>query len=140
MHDRALMLRGVVGERELWIPAADLQEVVALEAVHAFPSATPGLAGVVSHHGEPLPVLAWADFGTTSPTGALVAILKKRLGVPLDRVVEVRMVEGTTEVGLKRGDAWNVLLGHRRRLSGHSHGVLDVEKLLSLLHNRGLRR
>ncbi len=140
MHDRALVLRAAVGDRELWIPAEDLQEVVPAEAIHPFPPATPGLAGVVALHGEPLPILSWRDFGVEGAPIALIAVLKRRLGIPLERVLEVRAVEGTTQVGLKRGDAWNVLLGHRRRLSGHSHGVLDVEKLLSLLHNQALRR
>lgn len=140
MADRPLVLRSIVADRELWIAAEDLQEVVPLETVHAFPAPTPGLEGVMAHHGEPLPILCWEDFSVAVPPRALVAVLKRRLGIPIDRVLEVRALEGTSQVGLKRGDAWNGLLGHRRRLSGHSHGVLEVEKLLSLLHNRGLRR
>ena len=140
MAERGLVLRGVVGDREIWIAAEDLQEVVPLEEVHGFPADTPGLEGVMAHHGEPLPVLRWEDFAVSGPPRALVAVLKRRVGIPIERVIEVRALEGTAQVGLKRGDAWNPLLGHRRRLSGHSHGMLEVEKLLSLLHNRGLRR
>lgn len=140
MHERSLVLRGCVGDREIWIAAEDLQEVVPMETIHPFPAPTPGLAGVLALHGEPLPLLHWGDFGVGDLPSTLVAVLKRRIGIPLDRVLEVRPVEGTTQVGLKRGDTWNPLLGHRRRLSGHSHGVLDVEKLLILLHNRGLRR
>ena len=140
MHEQSLILRAAVGGRELFIPASDLQEVLQLEGVEAFPYHLPGLLGVIPVHGEPLPLLDWNAFGTENEGASLVAVLKRRLGIPILRVLEVREKEGTKEVGLKRGDPWNSILSHRRRLSGHSHGVLDVEKLLSLLHNRGLRR
>lgn len=140
MHDRGLILRAAIGDRELIIAASDLQEVLPLEGMEPFPSVVYGLTGVVPVHGEPLPLLDWSTFETDSAGSAFVAVLKRRIGIPIQRVLEVRESGGGTEVGLKRGDVWNPILGHRLRLSGHSHGVLDVEKLLALLHNRSLRR
>ncbi|HJV89049.1 MAG TPA: hypothetical protein VJ623_01985 [Holophagaceae bacterium] len=140
MADSKLLLRAAVGDRELLIHAGDVEEVVPLEYLIPFPSDLPGLAGIMAHHGEPLPVLDWGPYGAGEADCPFVAVLKRRLGVPLTRILEVRDLEGVPEVGLKRGDPWNPMLGHRRRLSGHSQGVLDVEKLLALLHNRSLRR
>jgi chemotaxis signal transduction protein len=140
MREGGLVLRADVGGRELLIPASDLQEVMTLEDVEPFPTHLAGLAGVVPFHGEPLPLLDWEVFQTATQGAGLIAVLKRRLGIPIHRVLEVRDSEGAAVVGLKRGDPWNPLLGHRLRLSGHSQAVLDVEKLLALLHNRGLRR
>ncbi len=140
MRERGLVLRAAAAGRELYIAASDIQEILPREDVESFPSQLPGLAGVMPVHGEPLPLLDWAAFGTPEAGAPLVAVLKRRIGIPIQRVLEVREMEGATEVALKRSDTWNPLLGHRLRLSGHSHGVLDVEKLLALLHNRSSRR
>ncbi len=140
MPEQKLILRAALADRELIIAASDLHEVLPLEGMEPFPSAVYGLAGVVPVHGEPLPVLDWGAFDTSATGAAFIAVLKRRVGIPIQRVLEVRELGGATEVGLKRGDAWNPILGHRLRLSGHSHGVLEVEKLLALLHNRSLRR
>lgn len=140
MREGGLFLRAEVAGRELLIPAADLQEVLPLEEPEPFPANLMGLVGVVPFHGEPLPLLDWEAFQTDAKGAGLIAVLKRRLGVPIHRILEVRDTEGAPVVGLKRGDPWNPLLGHRLRLSGHSQAVLDVEKLLALLHNRSLRR
>ena len=140
MREQGLLLRAAIGDRELLIATSDLQEVLPLEDMEPFPSPLQGLAGVIPVHGEALPLLDWGAFETSAEGAGLVAVLKRRLGIPIHRVLEVREMGEAKEVALKRGDAWNPLLSHRLRLSGHSQGVLDVEKLLALLHNRSLRR
>lgn len=140
MPSQELALRVKVEGRELFLPAGDTLEVIALEYVLPFPAQMYGLSGIVFNHGQPVPVLDWGLFGSEEGAAPLVAILKRRLAVPIQKVFEIRDIEALPLVGLKRGDPLNPILGHRRKLSGHAHGVLNVEKLLGLLHNRSFRR
>lgn len=140
MREVGQALKAQAAGRTLLIPSADLLEVVPLDHLEPIPTPMPGLLGIMALRSGPLPVLDWEVFQTPAEGSGLVAVLRKRLGIPLERVLEVRDVGGSPTVGLKRGDPWNAILSHRCRLSGHSHGVLEVEKLLALLHNRSLRR
>jgi chemotaxis signal transduction protein len=135
---RALKVQTAGGT--LYIPSSDVVEVVPLEHIEPIPIPIAGILGVLSLRTGPLPLLDWGVFQTPAASTGLVAVLRKRLGLPLERVLEVRDLAGAPTVGLKRGDPWNPILSHRCRLSGHSHGVLEVEKLLALLHNRSFRR
>lgn len=133
-------MRAQVGGRDLLIPSGDLIEIVPFERLEPIPVAIPGLAGILPLRSGPLPVLDWEPFQTSSEGLGYVAVLRRRLGIPVERVQEVLNLAEAPTVGLKRGDPWNPLLSHRCRLSGQSHGVLEVEKLVSLLHNRSFRR
>jgi chemotaxis signal transduction protein len=140
MAERLQAMRARVGDRDLLIPSGALVEILPFERLEPIPVAIPWLAGILPLRSGPLPVLDWERFQTPMEGLAFVAVLRRRLGILVERILEVRDLADAPTVGLKRGDPWNPLLSHRCRLSGHSHGVLEVEKLVSLLHNRSFRR
>lgn len=133
-------MRVQLGGKQLFLRGADLVEIVPLERIEPMPMHLPGLSGILALRSGPLPVLDWSLLDIHPGSAPLVAVLRRRLGLPIERIVEVRDISQLPTAELKRGDSLNPVLSHRCRLSGQSHGVLEVEKLLSILHNRGFRR
>jgi chemotaxis signal transduction protein len=76
--------------RDLLLSTLDLREVVAVAPVSPLPGRPWGIQGVVIYEGEFLPVLAWEDLpgcgGPSAPSVAM-AVLRPRLGLPLERII-----------------------------------------------------
>ena len=76
--------------QDLLLSTRDLREVVTPSPPTPLPGGLPGIQGVVIHHGEFLPVLAWEDLPggrrLEGPPEAL-AVLRTRLALPLERLV-----------------------------------------------------
>lgn len=137
MSERATLLRVRAAGRDLLLPLSELREVVAPTPVAPLPGRPAGIAGVVLHQGEFLPVLAWADLpgGGGAPADfAALAVLRPRLGLPLEQLVgpveeapEARSASSDT-------DPWAPLLAGTCRVGDQDLPVLDTDRLLALLH------
>ena len=114
----------------------DLREVVAPMPVSPLPGCSRGIAGLVIHHGEFLPVLAWGEFpgcqAGPEPPMAL-AILRLRLGLPLD------WLGGTLDLGLEAWretpaeDPWSPWVDAVARVGDRDLPRLDLDRLIGLL-------
>jgi chemotaxis signal transduction protein len=114
----------------------DLREVVAPMPVSPLPGGSRGIAGLVIHHGEFLPVLAWGEFpgcqAASAPPLAL-AVLRLRLGLPLD------WLGGTLDLGPEvwretpADDPWGPWVDAVARVGGKDLPRLDLDGLIGLL-------
>ncbi len=122
--------------RDLLLSTLDLREVIAPSPVAPLPGRPRGIQGVVIHQGEFLPVLAWEDLpGCRKPSAAPVAlaVLRPRLGIPLDRMVG--LVDAWPEAWQEPGDddptrSWT---GSAGLIAGKEVWLLDAERLVLLL-------
>jgi chemotaxis signal transduction protein len=128
---------------DLLISTMDLREVIGATPVSPVPGGPRGIQGVVIHQGEFLPILAWGDLpgcpARPAPPVAL-AVLRPRLGVPLERLV------GTVEVppeGWREPEGTEselVWLGRVGRLGEGEGRLLDPDRLADLLRRFRVNR
>jgi len=128
---------------DLLISTRDLREVIVAAPVAPVPGGPRGIQGVVIHQGEFLPILAWGELpGCPTRPGPPVAlaVLRPRLGVPLERLV------GTVQVppeawrdpqGTESELDW---LGRVGRLGDRDGRHLDPDQLADLLRRFRVNR
>lgn len=114
----------------------DLREVVAPMPVSPLPRGARGIAGLVIHQGEFLPVLAWGELpgcqAGSEPPMAL-AVLRLRLGLPLDRL------GGTLDLGPEvwrdtpAEDPWLPWIDAVARIGEVDLPRVDLDRLIGLL-------
>lgn len=137
MSDRSTLLHARAAGRDLLLSVADLQEVVGPSAVTPVPGGPPGIQGVVVHQGEFLPVLAWKDLPGCGAGGAepvALAVFGRRLGVPLERLVGTVEAPDTDWKPVPEEDPWNAFCGALCAMKGADLPLLDLDRLLALLH------
>jgi chemotaxis signal transduction protein len=114
----------------------DLREVVAPMPVSPLPGGSRGIAGLVIHHGEFLPVLAWGDLpGCRAASGApmALAVLRSRLGVPLDRLGGTLDLESEAWRETPADDPWRPWVDAVARVGEKDLPRIDVDRLIGLL-------
>ncbi|WP_306592073.1 chemotaxis protein CheW [Geothrix sp. 21YS21S-4] len=137
MSERTSLLHARGGGRELLLSVADLQEVVAFAPVTPLPGGPPGIQGVVIHQGEFLPVLAWKDLpGCAAATGesTALAVFRRRLGIPLERLVGTVDTPAGDWAPCADEDPWNAFASGMCEVEGERRPVVDLDRLLVLLH------
>jgi len=121
-----------VGGTAYALPIADVIEVAEWSQLAAIPTLSVGVAGVVNHHGDALPIVARDALLEESATGTPpehVLVLgapggqSGRLGVPVDRVLG--LVDAPAGPPASDG-----LVVERRPLRGRIVAVLDAARLL----------
>ncbi len=121
-----------VGGAPYALPIADVLEVRERGEHIAIPSLPAGIASVINHHGDALPVIAAealfeASEALDPPEHLLVLTARDReagqLGLPVDRVL------GLVDAPLGAG-ATGSWIRERVALRGRVVGVLDVERTL----------
>jgi len=121
-----------VGGAAYALPIAGVLEVAEVEALACVPTLPPGLAGVVNHHGDALPVVDRARLlgldaaELPEPRNLLVVCARPdgaRLGVPVDRVLG--LVDGPA--ALRSGDG---PVAERRSIEGRLVNLVDPEWLV----------
>ncbi len=122
--------------RDLLLSTLDLREVVAPSPVAPLPGRPRGIQGVVIHQGEFLPVLDWKNLpGCKEPSTstAALAVLRPRLGIPLERMMGMVDVlpEGWRETEVD-DPAWP-WAGAAGLIGGVPVALLDAERLIRLL-------
>lgn len=90
MSDPRNWLQVKAGGLDLLLSTVDIQEVIPSTEVAPLPGRPRGIQGVIVHHGEFLPVLAWGDLPgcpafLRRPTA--LAVLRRRLGLPLEAIL-----------------------------------------------------
>ncbi len=136
MFDRGSWLQARAAGRDLLLSTLDLREVVTPTPVSPLPGRPRGIAGVVIHQGEFLPVLSWGDLpgcevGTGTPVA--LAVMRLRLGIPLDRLV------GTLDLGPEawretpEDDPWRPWVDAVGRVGERDLPRLDLDRLITLL-------
>lgn len=132
-----------VGGRDLLIATADLREVIAPAPISPLPGGPPGIKGVIIHQGEFLPVLAWKDLpGCPDPIGIpeALAVLRPRLGLPLDRLWGTVEVLDAPWPPVPADDPWQGLLAGFCPVGGRALPLLDVDRLIALLQRLRVER
>jgi len=121
-----------VGGGAYALPIADVIEVAEWSQLAAIPTLSVGVAGVVNHHGDALPIVArdaLLDEPATGSPPEHVLVLgapggqSGRLGVPVDRVLG--LVDAPAGPPASDG-----LVVERRPLRGRIVAVLDAARLL----------
>ena len=129
--DRRLVLFEVGGGAYA-LPIADVIEVTEWSQLAAIPTLPVGVAGVINHHGDALPIVARDALLEEPATGSRpehVLVLgapggqSGRLGVPVDRVLG--LVDAPAGPPASDG-----LVVERRPLRGRIVAVLDAARLL----------
>jgi chemotaxis signal transduction protein len=120
-----------VGGASYALPIAGVLEVAEVGPLACVPTLHPGVAGVVNHHGDALPLVdrsVLLDLGPgalPAPQQVLVICARgdgPRLGLPVDRVCG--LVDGCG------ADPAPELVAERRSLDGRVLNVLDPEQLV----------
>ncbi len=122
---------------DLLLSTQDLREVVAAMPVAPLPGRPQGIQGVVLYQGEFLPILAWEDLpGCTIAPGrpVAVAVLRRRLGLPLDRMIGTLSPPPGAWQELELGDPRERWLSGTCRLGGQTLLQVDPDRLIALLH------
>lgn len=140
MPDQGILLLARAVSRDLLLAASDLVEVLPAGPIAPLPGPLPGIAGVILHQGEFLPVLDWAALpGATAPARPTVAmaILKRRLALPLE------FLSGALEGGRENlkmeppgADPWAPFMVCACVVEGPPLPLLDSDKLIDWLHQR----
>jgi chemotaxis signal transduction protein len=140
MPERGILLLARAVSRDLLLSASDLIEVLPATPVTLLPGSLPGIAGVILHQGEFLPVLDWAALpGAAGPPRPPVAmaILKRRLALPLE------FLSGALEGGRENltvespgADPWAPFMVCACAVEGSPLPLLDSDKLIDWLHRR----
>lgn len=129
---RERLLTFEVGGAAYALPISGVLEVADVEAVACVPTLSRGLAGVVNHHGDALPLVERArlleldDAELPAPKQILVVCARSdtaRLGLPVDRVLG--LVDGPTEPGRPGAVA------ERCSVDGRLVNVLDPQRLVT---------
>lgn len=132
-----MLLHVLAAGRDLLLPVQDLREVMAPLPVAPLPGAPVGIQGVVIHEGEFLPVLGWSDLpgshGWAGPMAAM-AVLRPRLGIPLERLLGTLELAPQVWSAPPEGDPWSPLMAGVCEVEGRSLPVLDPDRLIALLH------
>jgi chemotaxis signal transduction protein len=140
MPERGILLLARAAGRDLLLAASDLVEVLPAGPVTPLPGPLSGIAGVILHQGEFLPVLDWRALpGVDAPPGSPVAmaILKRRLALPL------AFLSGALEAGRESlkveppgEDPWAPFMVCACAVEGPPLPLLDADKLIDWLHQR----
>ncbi|GLH72343.1 hypothetical protein GETHLI_08450 [Geothrix limicola] len=122
---------------DLLLSTQDLREVVAHSPVAPLPGRPRGIDGVVIYQGEFLPVLAWKDLpgceGSKAGPAAAMAVLRPRLGIPLDRLIGTMKVPLNTLKEADENDPAISWIAGVCEVEGQSFRVLDGDRLVALL-------
>ena len=136
MSERGSWLQARAAGRDLLISMLDLREVVAPMPVSPLQGGSRGIAGLVVHHGEFLPVLAWGEFpgceASSEPPMAL-AVLRFRLGLPLDWLGGTLDLEPEAWRETPIDDPWGPWIDAVVRVGERDLPRLDLDRLISLL-------
>lgn len=137
MTESRTLLHVRAAGRQLLLPVSDLREVVAFSQATPLPGGPRGIEGVVLHQGEFLPVLDWgAMTGGAEPLApaSVMAVLQRRLGLPLERLIGTLEVPEAGWREAPEGDPWHSILGGLCTVGEQEVPLLDPERLLALLH------
>jgi chemotaxis signal transduction protein len=122
---------------DLLLSTLDLREVVAATPIAPLPGRPRGIHGVVIYQGEFLPVLAWEDLPgcqTPSDKPIAMAVLRRRLGLPLERMIGTISPPPDAWQEVDPGDARDRWLGGGCKVSGQTLLLVDPDRLIALLH------
>ena len=122
---------------DLLLSTLDLREVVASTPIAPLPGHPRGIRGVVIYQGEFLPVLAWEDLpGCQTPPGKPIAmaVLRPRLGLPLERMIGTISPPPDAWQEVDPGDVRDRWLGGVCRVGGLTLLLVDPDRLIALLH------
>lgn len=137
MSEISSLLHVRAAGRDLLLSVSDLREMVAPTPVTRLPGGSMGIQGVVIHQGEFLPVLAWKDLpgcpGPFEETTA-VAVFRRRLGIPLERLLGTLEAPEDGWRPPSEDEPWNAFTSSVCRLEGSDLPLLDLDRLLALLH------
>ena len=121
----------------LLLSTLDLREVVVSAPVAPLPGRSRGIQGVVFYQGEFLPVLAWEDLPgceETPGTTTAMAVLRPRLGLPIERVIGTIAPPPEAWGDVDEKDGAGAWLGGVCRLAGLELRLVDPDRLIALLH------
>jgi chemotaxis signal transduction protein len=114
----------------------DLREVVDPIPVAPLPGGSRGLAGLAIHQGEFLPVLAWDELpgcrAGSEPPMAL-AVLRLRLGLPLDRLGATLDLGPEVWRETPTDDPWLPWVDAVARVGERDLPRIDLDRLIDLL-------
>lgn len=140
MSSRGSWLQARAAGRDLLLSTLDLREVVAPMPIAPLPGGSRGIAGVVIHQGEFLPVLAWGELlgGREAPEiPTALAVLRLRLGVPLGCLGGTLSLAPELWRDPPGDDPWLPWIDAVARVGGKDLPRLDLDRLMALL--RGFR-
>jgi purine-binding chemotaxis protein CheW len=120
----ALLFR--LGQERYAVTLSELAEVLPFRGCIAVPGGNPQFLGVINRRGEILPVidLAHVLHGSVSTDAGAVLVLRRQLGVKVDRAEELRDIDTSAVGPLAEGRFC-------RALSPGTMALLDVEALLA---------
>lgn len=121
---------------DLLLSTRDLREVLSPMPVYPLPGSPRGIQGVVIHQGEFLPVLAWEDLpGCLLPpaTPMALAVLRPRLGVPLEGIVGTIDLPPEAWQEADEADPAITWLDGLARVGDRHLRVVDPDRLVALL-------
>jgi len=122
---------------DLLLSTLDLREVVAATPIAPLPGRPRGIHGVVIYQGEFLPVLAWEDLpGCQTPPDKPIAmaVLRRRLGLPLERTIGTISPPPDAWQEVDPGDVRERWLGGVCKVNGLTLLLVDPDRLIALLH------
>lgn len=137
MPDQETWLRARAAGRDLLLATQDLREVIPPPLVFPMPGCPRGLEGLVIHQGEFLPVLAWGELpGCSAPAAPPVAlaVLRLRLGMPLERLQGTLVLGPETWRETPEGDPWRAWISVVGRIDGVDLPRVHLERLIEVLH------
>ncbi len=136
MSDTGSWLMARAAGRDLLLSMQDLREVVAPMPVSPLPGRTRGIAGVVIHQGEFLPVLTWSDLPgceqSLEPPMAL-AVGRLRLGIPLERLGGALNLGSEDWREPSTDDPWRTWIDVVGQVGGRDLPRIDLDRLVALL-------
>lgn len=143
MSESGTLLHVWAAGRQLLLPVQELREVTAFTPVTPLPGGPRGIEGVVLNQAEFLPVFDWGVLsdGTGSlPQATVMAVLRRRLGLPLERLIGTLAAPPTGWRGSPDGDPWHPILAGFWMVGEQELPLLDPDRLLALLHRLRMDR